>query len=193
MAAAKSEVVAQVPDDELIRRTCDGDQAAFNVLYDRYFPRVYGFVNRRMRSRADTEETVQEVFINIFSSLASFRGEASFAAWTLGVARRTVAGRFKKKRHVTVPLEDQDSGEGSDVLDRACSDGPSPLDHYECAERIARLETAARDELTPDQRQLFELHHLEHRSVRDIARDLNFSEDAVKSHLYRARKLLLAR
>ena len=43
------------------------------------------------------------------------------------------------------------------------------------------------------QRRLFELHHLEHRSISDIAQDLRKSEDAVKSNLYRARKALLAR
>jgi len=193
MAAAKPIAESQISDEELIRSVCAGDEGAFGLLYERYFPRVYGFVNRRMNNRADTEEAVQEVFINVFSSLASFRGEASFAAWTLGVARRTVASRFKRKRHPMVPLEDPEFGEAGDPLGRTCSETPSPLEHYECTERIARLEAAAREELTSDQWRLFQLHHLDHRSVRDIARDLNRSEDAVKSHLYRARKLLLAR
>lgn len=193
MAVACSISETQSSDDVLISRVCGGDQTAFCLLYDRYFPRIYGFVSRRLRNRADVEECVQEVFINIFSSLESFRGEAPFAAWTLGVARRTVASRFKKKQHVTVPLEDPESGETSEPLGRARSQSPSPLEHYECTERIARMETAASEELTPNQRRLFELHHIEHRSVRDIADTLATSEDAVKSHLYRARKLLLAR
>lgn len=193
MAAAASTPTAQQTDTELIERVCAGDRAAFDGLYDRYFPRVFGFVNRRMRNRADTEETVQEVFINIFSSLASFRGESSFAAWALGVARRTVAGRFKKKRHITVPLEDPDLGETGEPLNRARSREASPLEHYECTERVARMEAAARETLSGDQWRLFELHHLEHHSVREIARVLDRSEDSIKSNLYRARKLLMAR
>ena len=70
---------------------------------------------------------------------------------------------------------------------------PTPLEHYECRERALRMEAAAREQLSEDQWQLFSLHHLEHRPVREIARVLDKSEDAVKSHLYRARKLLLAR
>jgi DNA-directed RNA polymerase specialized sigma24 family protein len=50
-----------------------------------------------------------------------------------------------------------------------------------------------RERLSPEQRQLVELHHLQHHSIEDIARDLHKTEDAVKSNLYRARKLLLAR
>ena len=51
----------------LIAQVCEGDEAAFETLYERYLPRVYQFVNRRVSNRADTEEIVQEVFINIFS------------------------------------------------------------------------------------------------------------------------------
>jgi len=46
--------------------------------------------------------------------------------------------------------------------------------------------------LTAEQRQLFELHHLHHQSIREIAREFDKTEDAVKSDLYRARHVLLA-
>jgi len=193
MASALSVSQPAISDRQLIERVSAGDEAAFQTLYDRYFPRVYAFVNRRMRNRADVEETVQEVFINVFSSLDSFRAEAPFAAWVIGVARRTTASRFKKKRHVTVPLDDTDGGESGDISSRLHADQPTPLDHYECSERIARMQTTASEVLTEEQWLLFALHHLEHHSVRDLAHALQKSEDSVKSNLYRARKLLLAR
>ena len=43
---------------------------------------------------ADVEETTQEVFINLLSSLHSFRGEGTFAAWVFGITRRVIANRF---------------------------------------------------------------------------------------------------
>jgi RNA polymerase sigma factor (sigma-70 family) len=55
------------------------------------------------------------------------------------------------------------------------------------------MQAAARSELTGEQRMLFRLHHIQHRSIQEIARQVAKSEDAVKSHLYRARKVLLAR
>jgi len=58
------------------------------------------------RAQADVEETVQEVFLGVFTGLASFRAEGAFAAWVLGIARRTIAGRFKKKQHATIPLDE---------------------------------------------------------------------------------------
>jgi len=193
MAAAEVlEVEQLVGDAELIQRVVDGDEAAFETLYERYFPRVFGYVRKRLSNRADTEETVQEVFINVFGAIASFRGDAPFSAWVLGVARRTVASRFKKKRHVTVSFEGSEEPETIDIGVPTLYRAPTPHEMYECGERLTRLQERA-GRLTQEQRRLFELHHLEHQSIHDIALILDKSEDAVKSNLYRARKLLLAR
>jgi len=179
-------------DDELIARVRDRDEAAFEILYERYLPRIYSFVSRRVQNRADSEEIVQEVFFNIFSSIGSFRGEAPFAAWALGLTRRTIANRFKKRRHATVPLELDEEAETIDLAVPTLRREPTPYDLYECGERISQLEATANRDLTAEQRQLFEMHHLLHRPIHEIARELDKSEDSVKSNLYRARRLLLA-
>jgi len=189
IAALRADVACPIPDELLVDRVRDGDQLAFEELYDRYFARVHHFVARRVRNRADADETVQEVFVNVFASIDSFRGEAPFGAWLFGLTRRTVASRFKKRTPPLVSFGDDDA-DGS--LQAATRD-PDPLELYEFTERLARLQDAVSRELTDEQRQLFELHHLENRSIQEIAGLLRKSEDAVKSHLYRARKVLLAR
>ena len=196
-AAAPVEAVERVGmpggEEVAIARVCAGDRAAFEILYERYFPRVHAVVARRVGNRADVEETVQDVFTSVFTSLGSFRGEGPFAAWVLGVARRTVAGRFKKRQHPVVPLDDATDGESVDAASPMLRREPTPFELYECEERLARLEAAAAEDLNAEQRRLFALHHLEHLPVQAIAAQLAKSEDAVKSNLYRARRLLLAR
>jgi RNA polymerase sigma-70 factor (ECF subfamily) len=177
-----------VADEILVERIRSGEHEAFGELYERYFARIFRFVAHRLRNRADTEETVQEVFVNVFASIDSFRGEAPFGAWLFGLTRRTVAGRFKKRTPSLVPLGDDEVENGSHGVAR----DPDPLEAYEYTERLARLEGAVSTDLSDEQRQLFQLHHIEHRSIEEIARLLSKSEDAVKSHLYRARKVLLA-
>jgi RNA polymerase sigma-70 factor (ECF subfamily) len=184
-----AEVVCPTPDEVLVERLRAGDQSSFAELYERYFTRVYHFVARRLRNRADTEETVQEVFVNVFASIDSYRGEAPFGAWVFGLTRRTVASRFKRRMPPLVPLASDDVEGAFHAVTR----DPNPHEIYEYSERLARLEDAVSSELTDEQRQLFELHHLENRSIQEIAGLLQKSEDAVKSHLYRARKVLLAR
>src|SRR5690606_6487681 len=107
-AALRVEPDRPIPDELLVERIRGGDQAAFEDLYGRYFARVHHFVARRMRNRADADETVQEVFVNVFASIDSFRGEAPFGAWLFGLTRRTVASRFKKRMPTLVSLGDDE-------------------------------------------------------------------------------------
>ncbi len=192
MAESAREPRAPNPEeDALVRRVEAGDGAAFEILYNRYFPRIVRFVQRRIDNRADVEETVQEVFINIFSSISGYRREAPFEAWVLGLTRRTIARRFKRKRHRMLPLQSQDE-EVAEPLIPTLRREPSPHEHYEYRERLAVIRVRAERDLTDEQRDLFERHHLRNQPVREIAVLMHKSEDAVKSNLYRARKLLFA-
>jgi len=187
---AAQELVAEtgLSDETLVEQVRGGDRGAFDELYRRYFARIYRFLDRRLGNRADVEETVQEVFINLFASLDGFRGEAPFAAWVFGLTRRTLANRFKRKRAETVPLSSEDENLDSDASTRDAD----PHLAYEFNETLARLQRGL-EHLSADQWELFRLRHLENRSIEEIAQQLAKSEDAVKSHLYRARKVLLAR
>jgi RNA polymerase sigma-70 factor (ECF subfamily) len=191
VAAPDLNDVPSLTDEDLVEMIASGDHDAFSNLYDRYFKRVYHFVNRRLNNTADVEETVQEVFINVFSSIDSYRREAPFGAWIFGVTRRTIASRFKKKRHPTVPLDDGDS-------DNIFSDpgaspvAPSAIETIEFKERVRTIKRLMNNLLTPEQRVLFDMHHVQDRPIQEIAQTLNRSENAIKSNLYRARKILLA-
>ena len=191
MAAGHVAPVSELESDEaLVLRIRNGDGAAFEELYDRFFKRIFVFVDKRLRNPADTEETVQEIFINVFNSIGGYRGDAPFAAWVFGLTRRTIAGRFKRKRHATVPLVEE---EHELSAARSAGSHPTPLEVYECEELLSQIEEKLATRLTDEQRSLFHLHHLEERSISEIARALDKSENAVKSNLYRARRALLAR
>jgi RNA polymerase sigma-70 factor (ECF subfamily) len=193
MADSASARSAVLTDEQLVEQVRAGDRQAFEALYRKLFPRILRFVRARMGNRWDVEEAVQEIFIAAFSSLGAYRGEAPFSAWVYGLARRTIANRFKRKRAETVPWNDSDvalSNAASAVHED--SSAPDPHAAYERSERLAQIDSAAQ-QLSPSQWEYFRLHHLEDVPIGDIARRSSISRDAVKSQLYRARKLLLAR
>lgn len=193
-AGARTETLPT--DGELVDRLRKGDEQAFEMLYQRYFKRIYHFVEKRLRVRADAEETTQEVFINVFSSIDSYRGEAPVGAWIFGITRRVIAARFKRKQHTMLPLVDEDGASGAlagQLGSASLSRHPSPLEAYECQERVLRMASAVERKLTAEQQLLFRLHHLEELPISEIAQALDKTEDAVKSNLYRTRKVLLAR
>ncbi len=189
-AETHASTLTALPENLLIQQVESGDELAFRELYERYFPRIFRFVQRRIDNRADVEETVQEVFINIFSSVSSYRREAPFEAWALGLTRRTIARRFKRKRHPTVPLQGDDSEIAEPAMPTIQREA-TPLEYYECQERLAAIQARAGG-LTDEQRELFERHHLRDEPVREIAVLMRKTEDSIKSNLYRARKLLFA-
>ena len=135
-------------DGGVVQRALGGDRDAFGVLVHRYQRLVFRIVGGYLANRADVEETTQEVFINVFSSLGSFRAEAPFAAWVLGVARNTIAARFKRKQHPTVPLETNEDGE-VEARTESPHHETTPLDYYELHERLRQLESAVERELSP--------------------------------------------
>ncbi|MBA3714060.1 MAG: sigma-70 family RNA polymerase sigma factor [Pyrinomonadaceae bacterium] len=59
-------------DAELIRRVALGDGQAFALLYDRYSPKLFGLLLRTLRSRAEAEDVLQEVFLEVWQSAADF-------------------------------------------------------------------------------------------------------------------------
>ena len=191
MAAPLESQSEPLEDEVLVERLRDGDEAAFEELYERYFKRITLFVRRRIDNQADAEETVQEVFINVFSSIQGYRGEAPFVAWVFGLTRRTIANRFKRKRHPTVSIEDQDT-DVTATHPASPSKLPTPEELYDYQERGRQLEERLADKLSTEQQQLFRMHHMEDRPIAEIATMLGKSEDSVKSKLYRTRKLMLA-
>ena len=192
-AAGPSLARSAEQDESLVDRIRAGDRAAFDELYRRYFKRVYAFLDKRLRNRWDTEETTQEVFINVFASLDGYRGDAPFAAWIFGLTRRTLAARFRRTRHPVVPLVDEDEERPVSSLTAAGQPEATPLEQYEFNERAAQIVRTLESEISDEQRTVFELHHLESIPIAEIARSLSKSEDSVKSNLYRTRKLLLTR
>ena len=85
------------------------DDNAFAVLYDFYFPKIYGFVFKRVGRREAAEDIVSAVFMKAFTNLNSFspQREGSFAAWLYRIASRQIIDNYRfDSRRPTVALED---------------------------------------------------------------------------------------
>ena len=85
-------------DEALFERIRAGSEAHFNVLYDRYFRRVYAFVFQRVRNHADAEELAQESFTVVFRGIASYAGRSTPARLDLRVAKNLVLNHLRRAR-----------------------------------------------------------------------------------------------
>lgn len=177
----------QATDEELVVRVRQADQAAFNELYQRYFQRVYSYVYLRQRNRADAEEVVQEVFTAVFRSIDAYQGKSSLLAWIYGIAKNSVNNHIRRARAHEQRIERAES----ELLRSSWSlDSCTPEEHLS----LRRSEEAIRERLASMadwHSEVFVLRHVENLSIGEIASRVSRSSDAVRSSLYRMKRMLI--
>lgn len=73
------------------------DDAAFTTLYRKYFPKMYGYVIRRVGNREDAEDIVSQVFIKVVKHLPDFsEKQGSFKSWIYKIATNTIIDSFRR-------------------------------------------------------------------------------------------------
>jgi RNA polymerase sigma-70 factor, ECF subfamily len=174
-------------DEELLEGIRLASNAHFDVLYQRYFQRIYNFTYARIRNHADTEEIVQETFTAVFRSVDRYRGQSSLLSWIYGIAKNTVNNHLRRAKATELRL---DRTEPSMVQATAALEHCTPEERLhlrEYAEAInERLES-----VSTWQCEVFRLRHLEDLPIEEIAARTQRSSDAVRSSLYRVKRLLV--
>jgi len=157
-------------DERALIEAAQADPARFVDLYERHFHRVYAYVIRRTRSRAEAEDITSEVFERALVNLPRFEWRGTpIVAWLFRIAANALADRRQQL--------DRDSGELP----------PDLPDERESAtiERRAMLFQLV-DRLPDRQRQVIEMRFVDGSSIREIAAALQRSEGAVKQLQLRA-------
>lgn len=174
-------------DRDLVDAIRLGSEADFNELYERFFQRIYSYVYLRLRNRADAEEVVQETFLAVFRSIDAYRGQSSLLSWVYGIAKNTVNNHLRRTRAHDARLE---RAEPTLVRDAHSLDSYTPEEHLS----LRRYEDAIRERLESVadwHAEVFVLRHIENLSIGEIARRVSRSNDAVRSSLYRVKRLLV--
>ena len=169
-------------DYELAQAAARGDMGAFEALYERHHRRVYSLCLRMMANVTEAEDMTQEVFIQLFRKIGSFRGESAFTTWLHRMTVNQVLMHFRKRG---VKLEQTtEEGEMQDVVQEG-SERPHAMP---VVDRIALDQAIA--ELPPGYRSVFVLHDVEGYEHEEIAGILGCSIGTSKSQLHKARMKL---
>ena len=177
---------AELTDRDLVDGVCQGNEASFNELYNRYFRRIYGFVHGRLRNHADAEEVTQETFVTIFKSIKNYRGQSSLLSWMFGIAKNLSNNTIRRSQNQRERFESVDKEHFSPKL----SIGQGAPDEDLALHRYAEAIRARMSRLPEWQCRIFEMRHMENMSIPEIAESSARSNDAVRSSLYRIKKLI---
>ncbi len=174
----------EVVIDPTIEAAQRGDDAAFAILYDTHAPQVYGTCLRLAGDAVAAADLVQDVFVQVWERIESYRGDSAFSTWLHRVAINTVldAGRRNRRRRLRVAIDADLRGIG---IDQPIDGATRAVDvglAIDLDDAIRRLPAGARA--------VFVLHDVEGYRHAEISSALGIAEGTSKAHLFRARRLL---
>ena len=173
-----------VDDHHLIAECLRGNTSAFGVLVRQYQERLYNCVYRLVDNAEDTQDVVQEAFLNAYQSLDGFKGDSLFFTWLYRIAVNTAIS-LKRKRRVTVRMEMGRNGEQPmEPLDP--SDQNRPGHALEQAEESQRVHEAL-GRLSAEHRTVLVMKDMEGQKYETMAEILQVPIGTIRSRLHRAR------
>jgi len=173
------------PDRDLVLRVRRGEVDAYGELVGRFQASVFNVCYRLLGERREAEDLAQEAFIRAYERLGTFDLERPFGPWIRRVAANLCLNRLNLKSPSLMPLDEE-----SDVPEENIPDNPeAALEAHERATAVRAAIVA----LPAHYRAVIELRHFQELEYDEIAKTLKLPENTVKSHLFRARKLLAER
>lgn len=183
-------------DARCIERFLGGEDRAFEELVIRYQRRIYNLALRYLGVEDEAQETTQEIFIKVYRSLKSFRGEAKFSTWLYQVATNHCRNRIKylKRRHYyqSTSMDCPQETEDGEMQQQYAADGPDPQQQVQTGQWREKVREAI-DQLNEDHREAIILRDLQGMSYDEIASVTGQAVGTVKSRIHRARLELAQR
>nr|WP_121270884.1 RNA polymerase sigma-70 factor [Pedobacter schmidteae] len=171
-------------DEELTNLLQQGDQYAYTEIYNRYEYLVYIFTYKRIGIREEARDIVHEVFLYLWEQRKSLVFTTGLLPFMYTAVKNKILNRIKHKKVYSRYIDTF-----QDYLEKSDESADYLLRHNELAALIEK-EIAA---LPTKMRRVFELSRKTNYSRKEIAAELNLSEETVKSHMHHALKLFKAK
>ncbi len=171
-------------ETQLIAKATTGNKEAFSMLVEKYQKPVFSVCYRMLGTPTAAEDAAQEAFIRAYQALDRYDPDRSFATWILSIASNYSIDQLRKKK-VTILSMDSEKHAWLAPPDP----GPSPEKVALVKEKNALVQAILAD-LPETDRAAVILQYWHDYSYEEIAETLDLSSSAVKSRLFRARKLM---
>ena len=175
---------------QIVQRCMDGDSGAWAELVRTNHRRVYGLCYRFTGNVTDAEDLTQDVFLKIYSNLASFdTGRGSLQVWITTMTRNLLVDNFRrtKNQRATGSLDDGwDQTEELKPIDRLTARGPSPHE-IAAGKELEKMVQNALSHVSVELREAVILRDLQDMDYKEIAQVLGIPEGTVKSRISRGR------
>ena len=180
------------PDIQLMLRAKDGDQNAFRALFDKYKRQVINYCYRYCGHPSVAEELAQETFLRVYKASARYRPDARFSTWLFKIATNVCLNEIRRPvyRERIESMDPSPRADREPPREMAVEPEQSMPDALLEAHQDQLLVRRAMGRLPEAQRAALLLRATEGFSYQEIGRQLNRSENHVKTLIYRGRQKL---
>lgn len=166
-----------------------GDMGAFEALVRKYEAKVFNIASHMLSNADDAMDASQEVFIRVYRSLSSFRGDSKFSTWLYRVANNVCLDILRKRNYRVVSLDGEITAEDGEKQAMEIPDAFDVEAVVEKAEFGALVQKAIN--MLPEQhRAILVMRDMQDLSYTEISETLKLPEGTVKSRINRARTSL---
>ncbi len=169
-------IFENISDPELALRISGGQKSAYQELFERYAPRIYKFSFSYLKSKADSEELVQEVFLKIWEKREMLDHSKNIKSFIFKIAVNTIYD-FIRRKNIENAFSDFTKANTELVSD----DTWQSVIFEDMKQNLQNLV----EQLPVQQQKIFHLSKIEGLSNKEIAVKLNLSKRTVENHLYR--------
>jgi RNA polymerase sigma-70 factor (ECF subfamily) len=185
--------MAQMTDDQLIKRVQEGDAQALDNLYQRYSRPLYLYFRYSMRT-ADPEDLVHDVFLNVIHSARGFDPrKGSFRTWLFRIARNRCIDLLRRKRIVSTlslnALRGRDkSSQENDFLSVLAADSPTAEESLIRSSKIRAVRECVDALEIEEEKQALLLYYLADRVYREIGAVFGKSTSMARKYVEAAKE-----
>jgi RNA polymerase sigma-70 factor (ECF subfamily) len=170
----------QLTESAVLQAAQAGDRAAFAIIVERYWERLYRWLYNLTRDRHQAEDLAQETFLKALAALPSFRSGSNFRAWLFRIGHNNFVNLKRSSNRM--------KGSTNDETEAPMT--PSPVDAMADRESLAAVQAAVND-LPPDFRIALLMHTQDGMSYREIAAIVKTTEETARWRVFKARQKLM--
>jgi len=176
-------------DYALVEAALRGEEKAFARLLSKYKDAIYYMLLKMVNNKSDAEDLTIEAFGKAFKNLHQYSPHYAFSTWLFKIASNNCIDFLRKRRGVTISIENTQENNDNDPPIKLKSVDPDP------EQKLIRIQKAILlrrivHRLKPRYRTLVELRYFREYSYEEIANELNLPLGTVKAQLFRAREML---
>jgi RNA polymerase sigma-70 factor, ECF subfamily len=186
-----TEALACLSDEQLFLRYTDGDEQGFQLLMERYEPRIQGFLRKRLNDEERVEDLTQDTFLRIHRARESYDPSRKFSTWIHTIANNLLKNEFRnrsrRREMVFSDLRAEHSGSGAAPRPVEFESQDSNPEQQTYRSELREAIDTAIERMDEHHRIPFVMREVEDLSYEEIAEAIGIPVGTVKSRLNRAR------